>query len=76
MSDWFEDMRKGGIYVMSSLPFVGDAVKAVDNARYYSDYLNARGMSWRDVEYPSRLHAGSMSSPINFVSKNIARLYK
>lgn len=76
MSDWFADVVNGSVYVGSSLPVIGPVLSAIDNARYYSDYMEARGLSWRDVKYPARMGAGSLGSPLSFVSGNIKRLYE
>lgn len=63
---------------IGGVPVLGDFERAYDNYRYYDDYLRNRGMSWNDVKYPTRLNAGlgNAYGTLNFVSKNIMRLYR
>lgn len=52
-----------------------------DLSNYWNDYLRHTGMSWNDVKYPSFMRGYGMSgtyyrSTLNFVSKNVDRLYR
>lgn len=70
---------------MSQVPFVGGFLKAMDQQKFYSDYLRNRGMTWRDVKYPALLggqtavgagiSAGTDALGMA-VSRNILRLYR
>lgn len=64
--------------LMGGVPLIGDILRAQDNYRYYDDYLRNRGLSWSDVKYPTRLNSGlgGAYGTLNYVSKNILRLYK
>lgn len=64
--------------LIGGVPVLGDFERSYDNYRYYDDYLRNRGMSWSDVKYPTRLNAGLSSAygTLNFVSKNVMRLYR
>lgn len=69
--------RNLAAYVGSSLPFIGDIVRQLDNWNYINDYMTNRGLSWSDVKYPSRIPgSGSFGSGLNYVSSNIEDLYK
>lgn len=76
MADWFDEFVNKSIYLASNIPVVGDVLKAVDTVRYYDDYMDNRGLTWADVEYPTRLGSSGFSGLTNFVSSNIERLYK
>lgn len=69
---WFNQAQ----FFASGLPIVGDVLRSYDNYRYYDDYMKNRGLSWSDVKYPSRISSQSYGSMINFVSKNIDKLYR
>jgi len=61
----------------SSIPVFGDFIKYQDNMRYMDDYLSNRGLSYRDIRYPTRTVAGQFGKgTLNFVSSNIKRLYR
>lgn len=71
-----QDDKKEMEFLLSGTPIIGDVLKLRDNYQWMSDYLNNRGMSWGDMKYPGRENAGrSAWSGVNFVSKNIAKLY-
>ena len=59
------------------LPVVGSLLTASDNLRYMDDYLRNRGMTYDQIRYPLRI-AGlqGVGSQMNFVSRNIRKLYK
>lgn len=68
-------------YMFSSLPVIGDFMKASDNYQYMNDYLDNRGMSWSDMKYPTRQSgsgygSSSLRGSYNFVSDNIKYLYR
>ena len=59
------------------IPGVGSALVAQDNLRYMDDYLRNRGMSYSDIRYVSRTSgAQSLGSSVNYVSKNVEKLYR
>lgn len=76
MNDYIADYINAGVFLASGLPIVGGMFSTIDNARYYSDYMNNRGLAWHDVKYPARLNAGGYGSTLSFVSKNIEKLYR
>lgn len=61
--------------VISGVPVLGDIQRSIDNWKYQNDYMNNRGLDWADVRYPSRISTLSLGSTLNFVSKNIEKLY-
>ena len=62
---------------LGGLPFVGGVFRSMDNVRYMDDYLRNRGMSYSDILYPNRTAgAQGLGASMNFVSKNIVRLYR
>lgn len=79
-SDWNDDHWRKWYQISaiaSSIPVVGDYVKYRDNMRYMDDYLSKRGLSYRDIRYPTRTVAGQYGKgTLNFVSSNIKKLYK
>lgn len=79
-SDWNEENWRTWYQIgafASSIPVVGDFIRYQDNMRYMDDYLSNRGLSYRDVRYPSRTVAGLFGKgTLNFVSSNIKRLYR
>lgn len=65
--------------LLAGFPVVGGFIRARDNWNYMYDYMTNRGLSWSDISYPTRTIAGvdsSIGGSLNFVSKNIARLYR
>nr|APG55841.1 hypothetical protein [Circular ssDNA virus sp.] len=79
-SDWTEDTWRRDYQIRAfatSIPVVGDFIKYQDNVRYMDDYLSNRGLSYRDIRYPSRTVAGQFGKgTLNFVSSNIKKLYR
>lgn len=79
-SDWTEENWRTWYQIgafASSIPVVGDFIKYQDNMRYMDDYLSNRGLSYRDIRYPTRTVAGQYGNgTLNFISKNISRLYR
>lgn len=66
---------------MASVPVFGDWVRARDAFHRMNDYLTSYGIPWSDVAYPSQAPgAGAVGnfyrSGLNFVSKNLERLYR
>lgn len=54
---------------------------ALDSTNWLNDYLTNNGMSISDIKYPSRVTGGSgfanvVGNGLNFVSKNIGKLYR
>ena len=44
--------------------------------RYMEDYIENRGLSWSDIKYPTRTQGmQGVGSVLNYVSRNIERLY-
>lgn len=70
--------------VVSGIPIIGSIASSYwttsDNVRYMDDYLRNSGMNWSDIKYYSRALGygtfGGVSAGINFVSKNLERLYE
>lgn len=70
---------------MSQTPIVGDFMRAMDQQKYWNDYLRNRGMTWKNVKYPALL-GGQTAVGAGFnagytaigavVSKNLLRLYR
>ena len=61
---------------VAGLPIIGDIYRSYDDMRYMEDYLNNRGMSWDDIRYPARTQGmQGFGSSLNYLSKNIYRLY-
>lgn len=59
------------------LPGIGSVYQTRDNLAYMDDYLMNRGLDYSNVRYPSRtMGAQSMGSTMNYVSKNIEKLYR
>lgn len=60
----------------AGLPIIGDIYRSYDNMRYMDDYLSNRGISWDDIKYPTRTQGmQGLGSTLNYLSKNIYRLY-
>lgn len=62
--------------ILAGVPILGDIQRSIDNYNYYNDYMRNRGLSWADVRYPSRISTLSFGGTLNFVSKNIDKLYE
>lgn len=61
---------------VAGIPIIGDIYRSYDNMRYMEDYLNNRGISWDDIKYPTRTQGmQGVGSTVNYLSKNIYRLY-
>lgn len=61
---------------VAGLPIIGDIYRSYDNMRYMEDYINNRGLSWDDIKYPTRTQGmQGFGSALNYLSKNIYRLY-
>lgn len=61
---------------VASLPVFGDFMRYRDNMSYMDDYLRNRGLSYSDIRYPTRtVGFGSYGGGLNYVSKNVERLY-
>lgn len=60
---------------VAGLPVVGDIYRSYENVRYMEDYIENRGLSW-NIKYPTRT-AGlqGVGSFVNYVSRNVERLY-
>lgn len=62
---------------LGGLPVIGAYFTARDKVRYMEDYMRNRGLSWDDIKYPTMTVGYSgVSGLTNFVSNNIARLYR
>lgn len=63
--------------VATAIPVLGDFVRARDDWRYMDDYMRNRGLSYRDLKYPSRTVGGSeFRGSVSFVSSNVTKLYR
>lgn len=63
---------------MSGIPIVGDFIRASDNIRAMDDYMGNRGLSYSDVQYPTRTVGsgyGSATSGLISLSKTVSKLY-
>jgi hypothetical protein len=61
---------------IAGIPIIGDIYRSYDNMRYMEDYINNRGLSWDDIKYPTRTQGmQGFGSTLNYLSKNIYRLY-
>lgn len=61
---------------VAGLPVIGDIYRSYDNMRYMEDYIRNRGLSWDDIKYPTRTQGmQGVGSTLNYLSKNIYRLY-
>lgn len=59
------------------LPVIGSIYQTKDNLAYMDDYLENRGMDYDDILYPSRTSgAQGVGGSMNYVSKNIEKLYR
>lgn len=77
---WHTDPLSAGMknqisMIVSGVPVLGDIQRSIDNWNYYNDYMRNRGLDWADVKYPSRMGGMHFGSVLNFVSKNIDKLY-
>lgn len=77
------DDKKEMEFILGGTPIVGDILGMRDSYNQMNDYLRNRGMSWSDIKYPSKTPfssgggiGGRASRGVNFVSKNIMRLYR
>ena len=62
--------------LVAGLPVIGDLYRSYDNMRYMQDYIDNRGLSWSDIKYPTRTQGmQGVGSVLNYVSRNIERLY-
>lgn len=52
-----------------------------DSLNYWNDYFANTGLTWADVKYPTRMYGfgnsgSTVKSAVNFVSRNLNRLYR
>lgn len=76
---WNFELDPYARYELSKVPGIGDVFRAMDQKKYYSDYLNNHGMTWNDVQYPALLGgegAYGAGSAVYRVSKNFMKLYR
>lgn len=81
--DWVNDPFTR--WQLSQAPFIGGFYKAMDQQKFYNDYLRNRGMTWKNVKYPALL-GGQTALGAGYnagadvlgmaVSRNILRLYR
>lgn len=73
----FTDDDKAKVkYFVSGIPLLGDVlVKNPDDYKRMKDYLQNTGQSWSDVKYPGKVSGQSWGSAVNFVSKNLEKIY-
>lgn len=86
MKDWlYEDnwsKEKYDEYLLySAVPIVSDYMGYLLDARRTEEYLNRYGMDYQDIHDPSKLPSSRSAiavnrAAINFVSRNISRLYR
>ncbi len=65
-------------YHLSGAPVIGDLIRWRDNWNSGSDYLKANGMTWDDVQYPSRLPGAgdTWRTASTILSKSARFLYR
>lgn len=65
-------------WLTADFPVVGWMTKLIDNVGWIKDYMENTGIDWSDMKYPTHVRgAGSgVYGTMNFVSSNIARLYR
>lgn len=71
-------------YDVANLPFIGSYYRWQDMSSYWQDYMNAKGLNWGDVKYPTMMMGagqglGSVMHDISktmSMSKTTARLYE
>lgn len=71
-------------YEVSSLPFVGSYYKWQDMSNYWQDYMDAKGLSWADVKYPTMMMGSGQAlgnamrdvGKVMSLSKTAGRLYE
>lgn len=76
---WSFELDPYARYELSKAPVIGDFYRALDQKKYYSDYLRNRGMTWNDVKYPALLGGeGAIGAGMSAfrVSRNLFRLYR
>lgn len=76
---WKFELDPYARYELSKVPGIGDAFRALDQKKYYNDYLYSRGMTWDDVKYPALLSgegAFGAGAATFRVSKNLFKLYR
>lgn len=70
---------------LSQTPVLGGFYRALDQDKYYSDYLRNTRQTWADVKYPALLGGSTMMSafmsvPVSganmVISRNLMRMYK
>lgn len=70
---------------LSRAPIVGDFYRAMDQQKFYNDYLKNTGMSWKDIKYPALLGGqNAFGAGVNsgytiggaMISRNLLRLYR
>lgn len=66
---------------MKQIPFVSWNMSVYEGNQSNDEYMNRYGLTWDDITHPQRLPGTSQLSNdyrvgVNFVSKNIERLYK
>lgn len=79
-SDWTEDKFKA-YSMLNSLPFVGNYMDYLLDKRATDEYFDRYGMDYTDIHDPRKLQYSNTvvnlyRSGMNFVSKNVTRLYR
>lgn len=78
--EWTEDKYKQYL-ALHSVPVVGQYMDYLLDYRGGREYLNRYGMDWSDIHDPRKLALSNSGTAlarygVNFVSKNISKLYR
>lgn len=84
MKDWlygeWNEQKVKEFELLHRVDIVGDYMDYLLDLRSDQEYLNRYGMDWSDIHDPRKLHSTASGSrlagsTLNFVSKNVHRLY-
>ena len=59
-------------YWVTQIPFVAEGYRAVENVQYWKDYKKNTGITPR---YPARAYGSSGETAINYVWRNMKKIY-
>lgn len=79
-SDWTEEKYRQ-YQILRHIPVVNSYVDYLLDARQLEEYLNRYGMDYTDIHDPRKLSTTQsgdrlITGALNFVSKNVIKLYK
>lgn len=74
--NWDPEIR----YHLKGTPIFGDWIEAVEGLDFAKRYMDTYGLTWDDIRYVTKLPGTGYGRPavstLNYVSRNIARLYR